>query len=184
MSNTYKDHQNEQDFRKFVNLWKLKHRPRMQAITQISIGVHIKGWMLVFCKLEGAQVTICESNKLRSPQYKSIITKCFKVAKKINENEHRMHIAMCNDTSTNKIGLRERIYQWQWVWWKSLQLHNQWLTRVQSNNPYQKWEHHLHVLLVARRWHVSSYWTFFGILLSWGCQKMFNNLFVLWGMSY
>ncbi len=110
-----------------------------------------------FCKLEGAHITICESNKLQSPQYKWIITKCFKVAKKKNANEHIMHIAMCNDTSINKIGLRERIYQWQWVWWKSLQLQNQLLTRVQSNNPYQKWEHHLHVLLVARRWHVSSY---------------------------
>ncbi len=49
-----------------------------------------------FCKLEGAHVTICESNKLQSPQYKWISTKCFKVAKEMNANEHIMHIAMCN----------------------------------------------------------------------------------------
>ncbi len=45
-----------------------------------------------FYKLEGAHVTICESNKLQSPQYKWIIIKCFKVVKKKNANEHIMHI--------------------------------------------------------------------------------------------
>jgi hypothetical protein len=49
-----------------------------------------------FCKLEGAHGTIYKSNKLQSPQYKWIITKCFKVAKKKNAIEDIMHIATCN----------------------------------------------------------------------------------------